>query len=80
MCAPLKTIWIYSLGLPFLAGDIREMLGVFANVRKAPLRRCEVCITADGRSFEQFMNMYINYIHVNKMISDISSLIIALII
>ncbi|GFW21597.1 uncharacterized protein TNCV_4281121 [Trichonephila clavipes] len=38
-----------------VAGDIREMPGVFANVRQSFRRRCEACILASGRSFEQFL-------------------------
>ncbi|GFX83550.1 hypothetical protein TNCV_324991 [Trichonephila clavipes] len=36
-----------------VAGDIREMHGVFANVRQSLRWRREACIFADGRSFEQ---------------------------
>ncbi|GFW23133.1 uncharacterized protein TNCV_3802331 [Trichonephila clavipes] len=37
-----------------VAGDIREMPGIFANVRHSLRRRCEACIFADAHSFEQF--------------------------
>ncbi|GFT55679.1 hypothetical protein TNCV_1785781 [Trichonephila clavipes] len=32
-----------------IAGEIREMLGVFANVRHSHRRRCEACVFAGGR-------------------------------
>ncbi|GFV18868.1 uncharacterized protein TNCV_4757551 [Trichonephila clavipes] len=35
-----------------VAGDIREMPGLFANIRQPLYTRCEVCIFAGGRSFE----------------------------
>ncbi|GFU39506.1 uncharacterized protein TNCV_5087401 [Trichonephila clavipes] len=38
-----------------VACEIWEMPGVFANVRHFLRRRCEACIFADGRSFEQFL-------------------------
>ncbi|GFU70571.1 transposable element Tc1 transposase [Trichonephila clavipes] len=37
-----------------VAGDIREMPEVFANVRQSLRRWCETCIFAGGCSFEQF--------------------------
>ncbi|GFW07541.1 uncharacterized protein TNCV_3916741 [Trichonephila clavipes] len=38
-----------------VAGEIREMLGIFAIVRHSLHRRCEACIFAGGRFFEQFL-------------------------
>ncbi|GFU97995.1 uncharacterized protein TNCV_232721 [Trichonephila clavipes] len=35
-----------------ISGEIREMTGVFANVRHSLRRRCEVCIFAGGCFFE----------------------------
>ncbi|GBM40710.1 hypothetical protein AVEN_159677-1 [Araneus ventricosus] len=37
------------------ASAIREMSGVFEKVRHSLRRRCNTCITAGGRSFEQFL-------------------------
>ncbi|GBN74072.1 hypothetical protein AVEN_168703-1 [Araneus ventricosus] len=37
------------------AGDVGEMPGVFEKVRRSLRRRCNACITAAGRSFEQFL-------------------------
>ncbi|GBN97017.1 hypothetical protein AVEN_46672-1 [Araneus ventricosus] len=37
------------------AGVIREMSGVFEKVRRSLRRRCNVCITASGLSFKQFL-------------------------
>ncbi|GBO12185.1 hypothetical protein AVEN_110077-1 [Araneus ventricosus] len=36
-------------------GDVREMPGVFEKVRRSLHRRCNACITAGGRFFEQFV-------------------------
>ncbi|GFT92757.1 uncharacterized protein TNCV_739471 [Trichonephila clavipes] len=44
-----------SARIAVVAGDIWEMLGVFANIRQSLHRRCEACIFAGGRSFEQFL-------------------------
>ncbi|GFW68650.1 hypothetical protein TNCV_530041 [Trichonephila clavipes] len=38
-----------------VVGDIRKMPGVLANVRQPLCRRCEACIFAGGRSFDQFL-------------------------
>ncbi|GFV44685.1 uncharacterized protein TNCV_212381 [Trichonephila clavipes] len=38
-----------------VAGEIQEMLGVFANVRHSLRRWCEACIFAGGCFFEQFL-------------------------
>ncbi|GFV59616.1 DUF4817 domain-containing protein [Trichonephila clavipes] len=38
-----------------VAGDIREMAGVFANVRQSLRRRCGACILAGRCSLEQFL-------------------------
>ncbi|PRD18050.1 UNVERIFIED_CONTAM: hypothetical protein NCL1_62174 [Trichonephila clavipes] len=38
-----------------VAGEIREMPGVFANVQHSLCQRCETCIYADGCFFEQFL-------------------------
>ncbi|GFV46602.1 uncharacterized protein TNCV_4121 [Trichonephila clavipes] len=37
------------------AGEIREMPGVFVNVRQSLRRRYEALLFADGCSFEQFL-------------------------
>ena len=37
------------------AREIRVILGVFQNVRIFMLRRCEVCIVADGGSFKSLL-------------------------
>lgn len=37
------------------AGTIRETPDMFENVRQSLYRRCNACITACGRSFEQFL-------------------------
>ncbi|GFT97008.1 uncharacterized protein TNCV_5107901 [Trichonephila clavipes] len=41
--------------IAIVAGDIREMPVVFANVRQPLRRRCETCFFAGGLSFEQFL-------------------------
>ncbi|GFY22243.1 uncharacterized protein TNCV_3298861 [Trichonephila clavipes] len=38
-----------------VAGEIREITGVFANVRHSLRQRCEASIFAGGRFFEQFL-------------------------
>ncbi|GFV66388.1 uncharacterized protein TNCV_1478521 [Trichonephila clavipes] len=38
-----------------VAKRFRERPRVFANVRQSLCRRCEACIFAGGRSFEQFL-------------------------
>ncbi|GFX08071.1 transposable element Tcb1 transposase [Trichonephila clavipes] len=37
------------------AARIREMLGVFEDVRQSMSRRCRACIHANGRNFEHFL-------------------------
>lgn len=37
------------------AGEIRDMPGVFQNVRMSMRRRCEACIVARGRNFEHLL-------------------------
>ncbi|GFW06265.1 uncharacterized protein TNCV_37401 [Trichonephila clavipes] len=41
--------------IAIVADDIREMPGVFANVRQSLHRPCEPCIFAGRRFFEQFL-------------------------
>ncbi|GFU50622.1 uncharacterized protein TNCV_235841 [Trichonephila clavipes] len=41
--------------IAIVAGENREMPGVFANVRHSLRRRCEACIFAGGRFFEKFL-------------------------
>ena len=37
------------------AEKVRDMPGVFQNVRQSVLSRCTACITAGGKCFEQFL-------------------------
>ncbi|GBN96425.1 hypothetical protein AVEN_170718-1 [Araneus ventricosus] len=37
------------------AGEVRDTLGIFADVRSSMRRRCEACITAQGPNFEHLL-------------------------
>ncbi|GFU33881.1 uncharacterized protein TNCV_615121 [Trichonephila clavipes] len=53
--SPVDSDEVLVARIAVVAGDIREMPGVFANVQQSFRRRCERCIFAGGRSYEQFL-------------------------
>lgn len=52
---PLDSNWDLVAKIVVAAGNVKEMPGVFANVHCSLCPRFETCITAGGRSFEQFL-------------------------
>ncbi|GFT04839.1 hypothetical protein TNCV_2133851 [Trichonephila clavipes] len=52
---PIDTYENLVARIAVVAGEIREIPGGFANVRHSLRRRCEACIFAGGRFFQQFL-------------------------
>ena len=59
------------------ARDIREMTGVFTNVRQFVTHRCEPYITSGGRSFEQYLSecIFVKFLLI-KCFFEISSFVL----
>ena len=52
---PVDNIEELVVRIAVAAGEIRDMSGVFQNVRISMRRRCEVGIVAGGRNFEDLL-------------------------
>ncbi|GFX04256.1 uncharacterized protein TNCV_3974051 [Trichonephila clavipes] len=53
--SPVDSDEVLVAWIAVVACDIREMPEVFANARQSLLQRCEACIFAGGRPYEQFL-------------------------